>query len=104
MDASRAWSGQQSYQTTHGFEFKSTESETEGSTHVDVDILVACVGESEGDELVGSIQDLGFVDVCEGAFPSDTARGVTYRYAYRSGMRSKSSNWFRMCGQSIEDS
>ena len=70
-------------------------SETEGSTYVDVDILVACVGKSERDELVGSIHDLGFVNVCERAFPSDIVRGAASQYTYRSGMRSKSSNWFR---------
>ena len=66
--------------------------ETEGSTYVDVDILIACVGESERDELVGSIHDLSFVDVCERAFLSDTVRGVASQYTYRSDMRSKSSN------------
>ena len=34
------------------------------NTYVDVDILIARICESEGDKLVGSIQNLGFIDVC----------------------------------------
>ena len=36
----------------------------EESTYINVDILMACIGQPEGDELIGSIEDLGFVDVC----------------------------------------